>query len=175
MIHHRIVLKEAGSKGKGLFATALIKKGEVVWSEEGLKRNLFSEEDLKSLDPEYSHLAYWVENLKSFVIDDDDPGNYMNHSCNPNSWWVENTLVARRPIFVGEEITYDYATSDIMGINGKPSMECLCGEKTCRKTIFPNDLVTNKKLRETYKNHIPVEVISWLNRALKADSHANLC
>ena len=40
------------------------------------------------------------------------PTFFQNHSCDPTTWWVDDiTLVARRDILPGEEITYDYGTT----------------------------------------------------------------
>ena len=39
--------------------------------------------------------------------------NFLNHSCDPNTWFDgEEILVARREINTDDEITFDYATCD---------------------------------------------------------------
>src|SRR5690242_16700387 len=53
-----------------------------------------------------------------------------NHGCDPNLWWGgPYTLVARRDIAAGEELTNDYATS-----TGEAAftMPCRCGAALCR-------------------------------------------
>jgi hypothetical protein len=47
-------------------------------------------------------------------------------------------MVASRDIEEGEEITYDYATSEVEGSYHLP-MKCLCGSSICRGTIKPTD------------------------------------
>jgi hypothetical protein len=60
----------------------------------------------------------------------------VNHSCDPNTGFIEGTpvLYALRDIEAGEEISYDYSTSI-----SEPgwSLECHCGSRHCRGTILP--------------------------------------
>lgn len=38
---------------------------------------------------------------------------FENHSCDPTTWFVDDiTMNARRDILPGEEITYDYSTTE---------------------------------------------------------------
>eukprot|EP01124_Arcella_intermedia_P001429 TRINITY_DN1077_c0_g1_i1.p1 TRINITY_DN1077_c0_g1~~TRINITY_DN1077_c0_g1_i1.p1 ORF type:complete len:164 (-),score=9.78 TRINITY_DN1077_c0_g1_i1:97-588(-) len=87
----------------------------------------------------------------------DDPSNeatyYQNHSCDPSTWWDdETTLSARRDILPGEEITYDYGTSESdeteLGLCG-----CLCGSAQCRGSISGRDHLL-PELIERYGSHI---------------------
>lgn len=165
MIHKNIILKTTENKGNGLFAVQTIHKNEVVWNNVGLNKSKhFTKNSLKKLDPKYGRLSYW--DGKYFTIDDDDPGSFMNHSCNPNTWWVGEELVALRNIFPGEEVTYDYATTDIEGINGQPKLKCFCNDKDCRKTIYPDDLLRYPELRKKHKDHLPDYVEDWLTKNL---------
>ena len=49
---------------------------------------------------------------------EDDIGRYLNHHCNPNSNIVvipdvePSLVVSNKPIFEGEEITFDYETTE---------------------------------------------------------------
>ena len=67
-----------------------------------------------------------------------DWANYMNHSCDPNLKWVGDDLVSCRAIRAGEEITYDYGTSqssvDPLGDN-----RCQCGAACCRGLLRAAD------------------------------------
>ena len=153
MIHRHIQIRKTKNTGLGLFASKVIQKSEVIWSSEGLLSRHFTKVQLSTLDPQYASLSYW--DGEAFTIDQDDPGNYMNHSCSPNTWWLRETLVARRNIHTGDEITYDYATTDIYGINGNDSLLCRCGSPHCRGTIYADDLLRLKRLRFVYRNHLP--------------------
>lgn len=161
MTHSHTVIKKTLNKGLGLFASKLIKKGEIVWNDSDLIHQKYSKEELKNLPKKISRLAYW--DGTHYTIDTDDPGNYMNHSCNPNCWWENGSLVAKRNIPNGSEVTYDYATTDIYGINGKKYLVCRCGSENCRKIIRPDDLIKNDKLRNAYKNHIPEYTMKYIN------------
>ncbi|MHB8630096.1 MAG: SET domain-containing protein-lysine N-methyltransferase [Aggregatilineales bacterium] len=56
----------------------------------------------------------------------------INHSCDPNAGVKgQNVLVARRDIAPGEEICFDYETTDTQGMN----FVCRCGSPKCRKRI----------------------------------------
>lgn len=71
------------------------------------------------------------------VLPADQPNHYGNHSCDPNLWWADAyTLVARRPIGAGEEVTSDYATST--GV-ASFAMTCACGSSLCRGVITGED------------------------------------
>jgi len=60
----------------------------------------------------------------------------FNHSCDPNIAYSNSiTFVAIRDIESGEELTFDYATSESFF---KP-FKCNCGSKACRIVIKPDD------------------------------------
>lgn len=67
----------------------------------------------------------------------DEPARLLNHSCDPNLGIRDNAFgafdfLALRPIAAGEELTWDYATSEYHSI---AVPECHCGATTCRRTI----------------------------------------
>ena len=71
------------------------------------------------------------------MLSQPEPADYVNHSCDPNGGLAgQITLVARRPIGVGEEVCYDYATSDG---SADQSFECRCGARDCRGRVTGND------------------------------------
>ncbi|MBI2814556.1 MAG: SET domain-containing protein-lysine N-methyltransferase [Opitutae bacterium] len=66
-------------------------------------------------------------------IDMEEPGVFLNHSCEPNAGIVKSrTLIALSSIEAGEEIRYDYSTT--MDEN-RWTMVCLCGAKGCRGLV----------------------------------------
>lgn len=66
-----------------------------------------------------------------------EPADFINHSCEPNCLLSGGViLVAARDIEAGEEITYDYATSDGSDYD---EFECVCGSPCCRGKITGND------------------------------------
>ena len=66
-----------------------------------------------------------------------ESGDSINHSCLPNCGMRNATqLIAMREIAVGEELTYDYATSDTSDYD---EFECACGSDNCRGRVSGND------------------------------------
>lgn len=84
------------------------------------------------------------------VLPAGQPSHYGNHSCEPNLWWADAyTLVARRTIGAGEEVTSDYATST--GVAGF-AMDCACGSSLCRGVITGKDW-RRADLQDRYGDH----------------------
>lgn len=83
---------------------------------------------------------------------------YMNHSCDPTTWFEfdheayvdgPGVMTARRDIAAGEELTFDYATSE--GAFDQPWV-CCCGSTTCRGTVRGCDW-KRADLQERYEGH----------------------
>lgn len=134
--------------GYALFCTAPIEEGELisVWS-----GRIVSLEALENLPEEYQrHTVQVEENCYMTSLTPDEPSDFGNHSCDPNAWLEgQIVLVARRPIAPGEEVCFDYATSD-----GTPYDEftCACGSPICRGRITGDDW-KRPELWERYAGH----------------------
>jgi hypothetical protein len=62
----------------------------------------------------------------------------LNHSCDSNLWMAdETTLVARRDIGAGEELTVDYALFTALSVAVIEG--CRCGSPSCRGTVTGDD------------------------------------
>ena len=91
-------------------------------------------------------------------LDDDlysaeDPGEdetyFMNHSCEPNVWMADTvTLVTRRCISPGEELTIDYALFEAVE-DFMAEWECVCGSNSCRKRVMET-LRTPRAIRRAF-------------------------
>ena len=103
-------------------------------------------------------LAALPEPYSSVVLDEDahlliDPAHpvrYGNHSCAPNLWMDGAvTVVVRRAVAIGEELTIDYATQ-----TGTESwrMSCRCGAPACRGEVTGADWRL-PHLRTAYGDH----------------------
>jgi hypothetical protein len=77
-------------------------------------------------------------------------GGPLNHSCDPNTWYVGEQLVTRRPIDADEELTYDYATG-IADLGDRP-LWCHCETYRCRQVIEPTDW-SIPQLQKRYAGH----------------------
>ncbi|GLQ57131.1 SET domain-containing protein [Devosia nitrariae] len=119
-------------EGLGLFAVRNVEPGEPVMR---LGGKVIDDDALARLTPPYSSLC--VGEGRHILIDPAHPVRYGNHSCDPTVWHQDAiTVVARRLILAGEEITIDYATHTI---SPQWRMDCHCGSSTCRGVVSGND------------------------------------
>lgn len=136
-----------------MFALALIKRGEVVamWGgnfvngAEAVKTRLAGKA-IQQIDDDVFEVFDYEKRGEGA------PTYYHNHSCNPNTWMKDEvTIIARRDIESGEELTIDYAIfeadEDHVAI-----AECKCGTPECRKRITGKDWRLSE-LQERYENH----------------------
>lgn len=124
-----------GGKGFGSFARQPISAGEIVAVFGGRVV------DRAAL---LGHSA--GRQARSIQIDDDlyllsstdpEPGDMVNHSCEPNCGMRgPSAVAATRNIETGEELSFDYATCD--GHPG-PLFACECGRSSCRGTVTGDD------------------------------------
>ena len=80
------------------------------------------------------------------LIVNNDASYFHNHSCDPNCWFSaanSSTMVARRDIKPGEEITFDYGLQESADFPWFEdcAFECRCGTKRCRGRIRPTDWI----------------------------------
>jgi hypothetical protein len=162
-----IRVNHGGIAGRSWFAGEDIKAGEVVWwPDEELNEKYTADYDadwvLSTWPEEKQGIAYEVSpgimNAPRIDLDweTEIPRELMedfciNHSCNANVWFhpTENKFLARRDIKEGEEVTYDYGTTEC---NPKWGMNCLCGLSCCRGRITGDDW-KNAEFRERFKGH----------------------
>lgn len=121
--------------GHGLFATADIEQGAVVAVFGGMVTHY---ETFKLLPPERQQRSFQIgEELYMVSGERPDLADFINHSCDPTAILIgDTTLAARRSIRAGEEITYDYATSDSSPYD---EFECLCRKDGCRRKVTGED------------------------------------
>ena len=131
-----------------MFASQSIHAGEVVVKIGG---TVMTEEDFQAsitTVPRYN--AVQIGEGLHLVDVPTSPGG-MNHSCDANLWMRDEvTVVARRDIAAGEELTQDYAlytTSPTWSM--KP---CRCGTPVCRRVITGNDWQL-PAVQERYRDH----------------------
>lgn len=134
-------------QGTGIFAAENIKKGEYVCKIEGKKIKWVYNEKT-----DRQKCANWFGISKNFWIDPSYPLSQLNHSCNPNIGLKGMIrFYSLRDIEAGEEITFDYSTSEE---ESEWVMKCLCGSKNCRKEITSIQFL-NKKIFNHYLPYIP--------------------
>jgi hypothetical protein len=133
--------------GRGVFAREKVRAKEVlvVWGGEIVTGDM-----LNDMSDDKRRLSIQVEEDLYLVTGNEGPADWVNHSCSPNAGLVgQVVLVALRDIRVGEEISFDYATSD-----GSPydEFECGCGAKTCRHHVTADDWKL-PELQARYAHH----------------------
>ncbi|MBI3925525.1 MAG: SET domain-containing protein-lysine N-methyltransferase [Armatimonadetes bacterium] len=162
-LHPAIVARSSPQGGLGLFVTARIAAGDVIWyrdtDEEPI--SLFV---IRTWSPEQQQrfFAYAVQVSQDCYTGPRDGvvtdiADYMNHSCDPNTWFLDDqTMTAMRDIEAGQEIVYDYATSESAEHFVLP---CRCGSDGCRGTVRGSDYRNIPALRERYGRHVLSHVL----------------
>ncbi len=122
-------------KGYGNFAVESIAAGEVIAAFGG--RCVTREEfDLLPVGQQVRSVQI-DEHLYMAGTLEPEPAEFINHSCEPNCLVSGSVvLVAGRDISVGEELVYDYATTDGSDYD---EFECACGTASCRGKITGHD------------------------------------
>lgn len=124
----RLEVRDAGAKGRGVFAVEPIPRGRLVMHLGGrILRTAELTDDLLALQIGEDE---WLASDGSLLDD------MVNHSCSPNVGFLDGTptLYALRDISVGEEICWDYSTS-ISELGWL--LICACGAATCRGIVRP--------------------------------------
>ena len=113
MMYVQCEVRQSGIFGKGLFATAPIRKATIVCffpiGAEVITEAQFLEAVKENRQPtvrtatRYAGLYYTCGNEK-------EPYTYLNHSFEPNLLCHCGVIIARRDISAGEEMTLDYRT-----------------------------------------------------------------
>ncbi len=162
MLNANVKVSNSSINGIGIVATAFIPKGAIVWKLDSHEKQLTLEE-LHQLPPLRQKLAYQY-NDKFIIVS--DGSEYMNHSCDPNTWNTDDeTLVARKDINIGDEVTYDYATAEINS-DFRANWDCNCHSLNCRKIIKSDDCL-NPQFQHTYKGHLPSWTVEFIRLRTK--------
>jgi SET domain-containing protein len=140
-----IVVKKSSIQGKGVFAGKDFERGETIGSMHGRSVNFLTYEKLYRRGNKRVSCDPFQIGLRAYITLE-NRYNLINHSCDPNAA-VQGvrTIVARKPIKKGEEITYDYSSTEWTPYDYPPyytdgwPMNCRCGERKCRRVIacFP--------------------------------------
>ena len=112
-----------------LVATRAARAGEVVCPIEGALVERPTRHTIQ-LD-EAAHIEAAEElTLEQMVLR--YPWRFTNHSCDPNARVAGRSLVAMKPVRAGDEITYNYNTTEW---ELAEPFECRCGSPYCERTI----------------------------------------
>jgi uncharacterized protein len=164
MLHPLIALVDRGViEGRGLIAQGLIKAGEVISTvPPDSPRTLLAEVLSWSLEEQEEYLIHSYQLSETECVSEHDDAQYMNHSCDPTNWWGDDeTMIARRDIQPGEEITYDYATTEL---DVPMDMICHCGAALCRGRVTNKDYLL-PEWQKRFGEHLPIHVLKAIVRA----------
>ncbi len=119
--------------GKGLFAEKNFRANTTLLQ---LKGKLITCYEDDNLDEETRSNTIRF-NSELFLSPKNEIGNFINHSCDPNSKISKRNsklyIVTIKPIESGSEINFDYST--VLARDDVWQMKCNCHSKLCRKTI----------------------------------------
>ena len=129
------------SGGRQVDSTAAIPRGTLIAVFGGLPLTRAMVEaqlaDERITPTGFARIALQVEEDLYLVSLTDSQADWINHSCDPNAGLVSDVvLVALRDIEAGEEITFDYATSDGSRYD---EFTCGCGSPSCRGYVTGED------------------------------------
>ncbi len=119
-----VKILEKSNKGKSIIAQKDLLKGELVISS-----------GVDYYEPRRNNHSVQVEVGKHILMSGE--ATFLNHSCEPNLGVKNNKkgaydFFALRNISEGEEVCFDYETTEFISIAVK---ECLCQSHSCRKWI----------------------------------------
>jgi hypothetical protein len=127
--------REIPPKGFGSFAVDPIPMGTIVATFGG---TILTRINFETYPLEQRSRSIQID-MDQFVLGPEsrESGDSINHSCLPNCGIRNATqLIAMREIAAGEELTYDYATSDTSDYD---EFECACGSDNCRGRVSGDD------------------------------------
>lgn len=122
--------------GYGVFATAPIPEGTIVYVKDGLEIVISQDEylhhtlEMQEVMEKYSYIDECGNRIISW-----DFAKYVNHCCQCNTISTGYGFeIAIRDITAGEQITDEYGI-----FNLEKEMPLSCGQEQCRKVIRPSD------------------------------------
>lgn len=131
--------------GKGVFATRLIPRGTIVWTQCDFDI-VMSSEKLTVMPKPYRDIAsvYGYVSQTGETILCWDEGRFVNHSCDPSMLSLGHKVeIAVRDIEPGDELTCDYGT-----LNYSSALHCLCASPLCRGKILAEDALDFDAIRQ---------------------------
>jgi hypothetical protein len=149
------------AKGRGVYTTRPIRKGErvTVWGGDILDR----EQLVQCTEIQQIHAVQVEEGLYLTPHREPEDADCFNHSCDANCGVQgQIVLVAMRDIAPGEELCFDYATTDSSDYD---EFRCACGAPSCRGVVRGDDW-KRPDLQEKYKGYFSL----YLQRRMGAGS-----
>lgn len=156
----RIEVRKSGVHGKGVYATAPIRKGAQIIEYTGQEIPWKEAMDLPSYDPSNPFHTFFFSIENGNVINAGVDGNearWINHSCEPNCETTEKDnrifIYALRALRPGEELFYDYRIipAERRTKQLERDFACFCGSAKCRGTMLEPRKKRRRKKRAKAK------------------------
>ncbi|MDQ6654944.1 MAG: SET domain-containing protein-lysine N-methyltransferase [Verrucomicrobiota bacterium] len=141
----KVRVAQSGVHGRGVYATAPIRKSERIIEYTGEHLPWKEAMELPPRDASDPYHTFFFSLDNGDVIDAAKGGNdsrWINHSCDPNCETTEEEnrifVFAKRAIRPGEELFYDYKIVPAERRTKKLEKEfaCCCGSADCRGTML---------------------------------------
>ena len=143
-----IRVERSGVHGQGVFATRHLSAGErlieyvgqIISMAEAIARHPHD-----AANPDHTFYFHLDDGRVIDALHGGNASRWINHSCRPNCAPEENRgrifILTRRPVFKGEELTFDYGlvSDEPMSEALKARYACRCGAKKCRATMLALD------------------------------------
>ncbi len=153
-VNPKLVAGASRIHDEGVFASAPIARGEKLM-EFGGERITREQADSDA----YHARSVWLTREGFYLARPASDGGisldeHLNHSCDANAWLADDvTLLARRDIAAGEEITLDQGTWNFDDAEFTwDGAQCGCGAPDCRKVLSENDWML-ASVRTRYREH----------------------
>ncbi len=166
-VDERLQVRPSLIAGQGIFAVSAIKTGEalMIWGGVVIPIASYNDDDFHPESiVQITDDAYLGRPIGDAEESADD---YLNHSCDPNAWLTDEvTVVARRDIQAGEEITVDCATWDAneeWPYFDEGEGPCRCGSALCRGNLTSQDW-RRPELQERYAGHFSPYIAGKMRR-----------
>ncbi len=143
-----IEVKDASTKGKGVFALRSFRKGEFIFRRR--HGRVVSNDAIRSLSAaDRRHLCELDYQTSAVLL---PPGCFLNHSCDPNAMRSGVKVFAWRAIRRGDEITIDYRLNAF----GAERWKCACGSASCRGEIIGDFFSLDADRQRLYLPYAPL-------------------
>jgi SET domain-containing protein len=142
-----VVVKEAGIKGKGVFALRDFVRGEFIFRRRHGRVVSNDEIDLLS-EEDQRHLCELDWQRSAVLL---APGCYLNHACDPNAMRSGTRVFAWKDIRRGEEITIDYRLNAFTD----ERWDCACGSPNCSGIVISSFFALSERRQIAYLPYAP--------------------
>jgi uncharacterized protein len=142
-----VEVRKSAIEGLGLFACRTFVPGEQIHRINTI-REITADAPLRAdLGERFDHCDY--PDGKVVLIG--FPSRHLNHSCDPNAYLHYEadacSVLARRRIAAGEEVTIDYNVN----ISGGTAWPCHCGARRCLGTVVGDFFLLPPEMQSEYR------------------------